>query len=360
MKYYENKIRLQLNNKYENSLFFDIETTGLSSKNSMIYLIGAGVYNNGFYTIYQWFAQNSEEEKIILNSFIDFTKDFKTIYHYNGNTFDIPFIKARCELYDINDYFDIFENIDIYRSVTPLKKNVGLVNLKQKSLELFLGIQRDDLYDGGKLIKIYKDYIDKPDEEALSLLLLHNYDDIVGLAKITHVYNIIELFNPSSEICLTYTKIDSSDSDNMIIHADISIDTRINVKLHNPYYSIVINNDKLIFFIHMYKGELKHFFKDYKNYYYLPLEDKIMHKSVAAFVDKEYREKAKADNCFVPASGVFLPQLEIIYEPDFRQDFKSKLSYFMYDGDFNTNSDKLNIYLKYLLFWNGTLSKDYT
>ena len=72
MKYYENKIRLQLNNKYENSLFFDIETTGLSSKNSMIYLIGAGVYNNGFYTIYQWFAQNSEEEKIILNSFIDF------------------------------------------------------------------------------------------------------------------------------------------------------------------------------------------------------------------------------------------------------------------------------------------------
>lgn len=38
---------------------------------------------------------------------------------------------------------------------------------------------------------------------------------------------------------------------------------------------------------------MRHFYSDYKNYYYLPKEDMAIHKSVAAYVDHEYRENAR-------------------------------------------------------------------
>ena len=51
---------------------------------------------------------------------------------------------------------------------------------------------------------------------------------------------------------------------------------------------------------------MRHFYSDYKNYYYLPKEDMAIHKSVAAYVDHEYREKCKAYNCYVRKTGTFI------------------------------------------------------
>ena len=48
----------------------------------------------------------------------------------------------------------------------------------------------------------------------------------------------------------------------------------------------------------IFEGEMRHFYSDYKNYYYLPKEDMAIHKSVAAYVDHEYREKCKAYKTF--------------------------------------------------------------
>ena len=36
---------------------------------------------------------------------------------------------------------------------------------------------------------------------------------------------------------------------------------------------------------------LKYFYTDYKNYYYLPKEDMAIHKSVAAYVDRDHKKK---------------------------------------------------------------------
>ena len=43
----------------------------------------------------------------------------------------------------------------------------------------------------------------------------------------------------------------------------------------------------------IYTEELKFFFDNYRDYYYLPAEDMAVHKSVASYVDKNYREPAK-------------------------------------------------------------------
>ena len=38
---------------------------------------------------------------------------------------------------------------------------------------------------------------------------------------------------------------------------------------------------------------LKYFYDNYKDYFYLPKEDTAIHKSVATYVDKDFRQKAK-------------------------------------------------------------------
>jgi len=78
------------------------------------------------------------------------------------------------------------------------------------------------------------------------------------------------------------------------------------------------------------EGELKFFFKDYKNYYYLKYEDTAVHASVAEWVDKEAKEKCKPATAYQKKNGTFfaLPFLkpeqkeELTDLPLFYQEYK--------------------------------------
>ena len=52
---------------------------------------------------------------------------------------------------------------------------------------------------------------------------------------------------------------------------------------------------------------LKHYFPDYRNYYYLPLEDTAIHKSVATYVDSSNKVKATKQTCYVKQNDSFIP-----------------------------------------------------
>ena len=74
----------------ENTVFFDIETTGFSARSSHLYLIGLAYYTgeNQFISI-QFLAEQKEDEPALLYEFFNFIKDYKNIVHFNGNGFDI-------------------------------------------------------------------------------------------------------------------------------------------------------------------------------------------------------------------------------------------------------------------------------
>ena len=56
---------------YSETFFFDIETTGLSPKNSMIYLIGI-LYFDKEWHLKQWFLDNAGDEENMLKDFAQF------------------------------------------------------------------------------------------------------------------------------------------------------------------------------------------------------------------------------------------------------------------------------------------------
>ena len=162
-------------------LFIDIETTGLSLRSSDLYLIGASYYKDGSWQICQFFAEDINQEKEILEAFSEFSKGFSKVLHYNGDRFDIPYIKSKLEKHGLPNIFEDMDSIDIYKKIGPYKRQLGLMDCKQKTVELYLGINREDKYDGGKLIPIYKNYEQSKNKEALKLLLLHNFEDVKGM-----------------------------------------------------------------------------------------------------------------------------------------------------------------------------------
>ena len=87
---------------------------------------------------------------------------------------------------------------------------------------------------------------------------------------------------------------------------------------------------------------------NYKNYYYLPKEDMAIHKSVAAYVDHEYREKCKAYNCYVRKTGAFIRQYSDFMKPEFRFDIKDKYSYFLLTDDFINSKQMVLSYVKHI------------
>lgn len=185
---------LSLIGHLEDILFVDIETTGFTARSSCLYLIGAIYFEKDQIHLMQFFAEKKEEEVDVLKAFLSLCQSHSILVHYNGNNFDIPYMKQKCAQYHLREPFSHMTGVDIYKRIMPYKKLLGLENVKQKTVEQFMGIKRDDQYNGGELIQIYEDYVKAPLPSDLDLLLLHNADDMKGMFSILPVLTYSDMF----------------------------------------------------------------------------------------------------------------------------------------------------------------------
>jgi uncharacterized protein len=313
-------------------LIFDIETTGFSPKNTFCYLIGCIYFQENTFKFIQWFADSKQDEKEILDSFFQFSKNYKAVFHYNGNGFDIPYLTQKASHYGLVDSFYEKESIDLYKLLSPYKRFFKLENLKQKTVEKFLDIEREDKFSGGELISVYSDYLIHPNEEAKKLLLLHNKEDICGLFALLPILAYHSLFNGMFTVTgfdvKPYTDMYQQQQFEFYIELKLKIELPKRISYGSNEFYFIGNKNVGKLKIKVYSDELKYFYRNYKDYYYLPNEDIAIHKSVASYVDKDFRTKAKSSNCYIRKSGHFLPQKQIIVSPCFKEHFNDKKTYF--------------------------------
>ena len=333
----ENAIR-QFLGKDGNILFFDIETTGLSPKNASVYLIGAAVIEDKKWTLHQWFAENTAEEEAILDAFLQFSVPYKKLVHFNGTTFDIPFLQAKC---------------------------------KQKTLEEFLGLNREDPFNGGQLIELYKVYRQERDHRLLEVLLLHNADDLRGMLSVVSILSYPALFamhpeNARAELDIG-TDYEGNRQKELLLYLQLPVFLPVPLALHAGGCFFSAKEDSGVLKIPVYSGELKFFYPDYKNYAYLPEEDKAIHKSVAVYVDKAHRVPATPATCYTKKEGDFLPQhllptQDDLFTPAFRREARQraprsagrpyaqeKESFFLLEEAFLNDSGRLSLYAHHIL-----------
>lgn len=307
-------------------LFFDIETTGFSAKNTTLYLIGALWYETDSIHILQWFNEDGYSEKEIISTFENFCKNFTHLVTFNGLGFDIPYLRQKAEILGIP--FHIDKNpvqIDIFKEIRSYRKIFMLDNMKQVSIEKYLGIDRQDIYSGKELIQIYQSYIARPDDKKEHLLLLHNHDDLLGMPGISQILNYKAFFE---HINVQITECKTEDNKFIIIftcNEAASLPKRISLSQNGIFLNAF--EQRAVLHIPVFKGTLKYYFKDYKNYYYLPKEDLAIHKSVAAYAEPENRMKATKNTCYTKKEGCFIPCPCKEFHETFRTDLSDQKSY---------------------------------
>ncbi|MDD3367994.1 MAG: ribonuclease H-like domain-containing protein [Lachnospiraceae bacterium] len=338
------------------ALFLDIETTGFTARSSSLYLIGCAYYRDNNWYITQWFAENSNEEPLVLTAFFEFANSFTHLLHFNGNNFDLPYIQQKCDFHGLFYNFNSFQGIDLYKRIAPYKAFLRLENCKQKTIEQFLGLQREDRFNGGELISIYHDYVKAPDENTLNFLLLHNFEDMAGMLNILPILAFYDLFNnPVTVRKVQANYYTGTEGASAIPHQEILMKLSLVSPLPKPvsymhkncYFSgqNTVGNLR----VPMYDAELKYFYSNYKDYYYLPDEDVALHKSVAGFVDRSHRIQATAANCYTRKRSNYLPQWDAIVEPFFREDYKNPNLYFEVTEELKTDRALFARYAEHIL-----------
>lgn len=180
---------------------FDIETTGLSHKFCKVILIGI-LYNDNNKTILkQFFANTEADEYDLLLAFKDEINNFKNHITFNGIAFDIPFLNARFKKYGIDFSLNKSDDIDILRVIKPYKEKLSLSDCKLKTLEKYMGIHREDTISGKESVEMYKKFASTGCNDLKSKILLHNYEDIYYLARLSKIKDVLIHKLDSISIC---------------------------------------------------------------------------------------------------------------------------------------------------------------
>lgn len=336
--------------KNQKILLWDIETLGLSYQHP-IYMIGLIKINTieKKSTFFQGMIENLEDEMELISWFLNLVQGTDLFIHFNGQRFDHPFLLKRAEKYNITTK-SLIPEADLLKLFRKRKKLYNLPSLTQKTIESLLSIKREDQYNGKELISIMKDYLKMPSEEKKEVLLCHNREDILGLYELLKFYPVFDFFDSPDWSDLKYLFFE----DYIEINIKLKFRYPINQRIHHLHSHIIFNQDSNMIKIKIpiSSDTMKLYFKDYKNYYYLPLEDMAIHKSTAQYVDSEYKEKAKQNNCYQKIEGLFIPSFGLLSEQLFfnSDDIEKKYPYLLFDKD--TFSEIVEDYTSALFqFW---------
>lgn len=298
--------------------FFDIETTGLSARISSLYLIGAAIWENDHFRFCQWFADDYISEANILKEFADFTAGCPCFVHYNGTTFDIPYLEKKYATHHVSSPFSGRKNIDLYRTLPRDKHFFHTADRKLTTMEKLTGFIRTDSFSGKECIGLYTNYMqmkyfkDSGAAAKKEQLLLHNREDIIGtilcFSLYSFVYGTIDASSITSDMTQDGIEICGTLSQGTypFFHSGLASSKE------SDTFSYSFNGSKVTVTVPFCQETMYYFFKDYKNYFYLPEEDMAVHKSVGIYVEKEHRKPATASNCYIRKDSAFIP----VFLPD--------------------------------------------
>lgn len=337
-------------------VWFDIETTGLSSSSACTYLIGAVMRNAERQWIFrQWFAEGPGEEEELLRSFAEALPDNCALLHYNGTTFDLPFLRDRCRFMELDITWPEL-SVDLYAKLRRLKRLAALDSCRQRDLEPFAGYTRVDPYDGGTLIRYYSDYVKynklfhireslqipaPPHDPELpysaeecaagiyETLARHNREDLAGLVSLVRLFDCFSILEgditdaelAGFENTVSFTLITGHHWPKDLL-LFLPLRGRF-LTISEAYFDAVVtlsadDRGRPTLSVPILTEPAKHYYGNYRDYCYLPMEGRVIHKSIAARMDRSHYRPAKREEAFDWFRGELLPQVGEVFSPCFR------------------------------------------
>lgn len=302
-----------------NYAYLDIETTGRFWRNSRIVYMGIAYMNQYVWQFKEWNVANEEKEPEALQALMDSLECFSQIRTYNGTGFDLPYLHNKCKAYGVVYTLNKKEHIDYRYAFASLKDPLKLLSMKQKDLELFLNYHRTDRIYGG---------------------------DLHSLPILEDLYSYMQLFNGSFTL-------DEIKLENQVLYFSLkntSVLPQV-FSIKKEQYYIKGEQTHTIIAVMLLQTTLKCFFKNTKDYYYLPEEDQAIHKSVSQYVDKNRRVRANAQNCYQRKSGMFYPVFHDSKDMPYicKEDFSNELNYLPWQDSYLQDNKWINDYVSLIL-----------
>ena len=319
----------------EDTLLYDIETTGLNPKSSQLYLLGILLFHKENIELIQYFAESVRDEEEILEQFFQLCKTKRVLISFNGEGFDNRFVESMAKSYGKLSLHLNLKQLDLFKLIRKRKKFYGLESCSLKSCERFLGIYREDRCNGGELISVYREYLQNKDSKKKNMLLLHNREDIQNLPALFSFLAYENIFQGNvhfqraellvrdeiikkncsnqteSTLEIEHSELEETKnchtSDKICLKFSLPSSVPVPLTLTPKNFLLEIKETSLCLTVPLYQGELCYFFKDYKDYEFIPSEDRVVHKSLAAMYPKKMREKAKASTAYQKMKTSFLP-----------------------------------------------------
>jgi uncharacterized protein YprB with RNaseH-like and TPR domain len=167
----------------EKALFLDLETGGLAS--SPVFLAGTMHWNGTDFVLRQYFARHYGEEGALLRALADQMRGFDTLVTFNGKSYDVPFMSARCVVHGARPSIPE-RHVDLLHPARRRWKEL-LPNCRLQTLEFHVCRRRrfGDV-PGDEVPALYHDYIRRGNPYRLVPVFHHNLLDVITMAEVLH------------------------------------------------------------------------------------------------------------------------------------------------------------------------------
>ena len=212
---------------------------------------------------------------------------------YNGNRFDQPFLEERYRKYKMDSPFVEKPSVDIYQLLKPCQSLLKLTRMKQPDLEKIVGIHNRKYVDGGQCIRLYRNFIKKRQSKIAEEVMGHNEEDLLGLGKIYPLLSFRKLYD--GEYHPKHCEVIDQE---LKMTLELPVAVPISVSCGNTSFYLTVSEQEAKILVHLNHGKLRQYYRNYKDYEYIPGEDTAMPKSISKYMDKSLRFAATPQTCY--------------------------------------------------------------
>ncbi|NDL66306.1 ribonuclease H-like domain-containing protein [Anaerotalea alkaliphila] len=285
----------------------DIETTGFDRRSDQLLLAGCLYRSPDGIRSVQWLGERPADEYELLYRLREFLSPFKTLAHYNGTAFDLPFLGARFRSFGLESPLEDLGQYDLYLRLRPCKQALGFPGLRLQVLAAHFGLGRTDNSSGFLLARTHREFLEGHRRDLAQPLLVHNREDLENTLVLLALRPLLETVLQLKENRFHPESFSLEREEDQITFL-FRLEQRHfgTAAFDGSGHRILLQGSLLSLHLPIRPLSLLHYFSDYRNYYYLPKEDTAIHKSVGRFVAPGHRVQAGKDTAFVRKSGLFV------------------------------------------------------
>jgi uncharacterized protein YprB with RNaseH-like and TPR domain len=170
------------------ALFVDTETTGLGGgTGNYAFLVGLCFHDGDCWRLEQVMLRDPDDERAMLIYVRERIAAAGAIVSYNGKSFDLPLLRARCTMQKLDappdrPHLDLLHVARRVHKAQTFRKN--LVTLEQE----VLGFRRGPDVHGEEVAARYLQYLRSGDAFPLEPVVTHNAWDVLSLVALIAVY----------------------------------------------------------------------------------------------------------------------------------------------------------------------------